>query len=71
MPETTEAMEPDAMLSETILTPNEKRILELAGRAELPCPLCGLPLSGDEVAERGIYKGVVLVCLEGCGFREC
>jgi hypothetical protein len=53
-----------------ILTSNEAQVLQVADRAELACPRCGHVLGGAKTIEPGVYEGIVLVCLAGCGFRE-
>lgn len=53
-----------------ILTPREAKILQQVDRGELFCPRCGRCLSGDKLVADGIYEGVVIVCLTGCGWRE-
>jgi hypothetical protein len=55
---------------EDILTPSEAQVLHLADRGELPCPRCRQPLYGTKVIEPGLYEGIILICLAGCGFRE-
>lgn len=55
---------------EGIFTENKSKVLQLADRGELPCPRCKQPLYGQKLIEVGIYEDVVLVCLEGCGWRE-
>lgn len=52
------------------LTEKEAEILQLVDRRELPCPRCGQSLYGQKLIEVGIYEDVVLVCLEGCDWRE-
>jgi len=56
--------------SENILTPKEAEVLQLSDRGDLSCPRCSKPLYGDKLVEEGIYISIILVCLEGCGFRE-
>ena len=55
---------------EDILTTTEAGILQLADRGDLFCPRCGNRLYGDKLVEEDLYAGIILVCLEGCGFRE-
>ena len=56
--------------AEDILTSKEADVLRLTDRGELPCPRCGEPLHGDKMIKDGTYVGIVLVCLDRCGFRE-
>ena len=53
-----------------VLTATEAQVLQLADRGELSCPRCGRGLGGEKIIEPGVYEGIVLVCLAGCGFRE-
>ena len=49
----------------------DRTVHQLADRGDLPCPRCGQPLSASHLNEPGIYAGVILICLRGCGeFRE-
>ena len=54
---------------EDILTTPEAELLQAADRREQLCPRCGQPLAADMVVNE-IYQGVILSCLDGCGFRE-
>ena len=54
---------------EDILTPMEAEIQQLADRGELLCPRCDQTLSAEKVVCE-VYEGVVLTCLNGCGWRE-
>jgi hypothetical protein len=54
---------------EDILTTGEAEIQQLADRGHLPCPRCSNALSAQKVVYE-VYEGVVLTCLEGCGWRE-
>jgi hypothetical protein len=54
---------------EDILTTAEAEIQQLADRGQLPCPRCDKTLSAEKVVCE-VYEGVVLSCLNGCGWRE-
>jgi hypothetical protein len=66
-------IEPESVLveprPEDILTPMEAEIQQLADRGGLPCPRCSNALSAQKVVCE-VYEGVVLTCLNGCGWRE-
>jgi hypothetical protein len=69
MPQT----EPEPVLveprTEDILTIVEAEIQQLADRGELPCPRCDQTLSAEKVV-CDVYEGILLTCLDGCGWRE-
>jgi hypothetical protein len=69
MPET----KPEPVLveprAEDILTTMEAEIQQLADRGQLPCPRCGQTLSAEKVV-CNVYEGILLSCLNGCGWRE-
>jgi predicted RNA-binding Zn-ribbon protein involved in translation (DUF1610 family) len=54
---------------EDIFTTQEAEIQRLADRGELPCPQCGESLVAEKIAS-GEYEGLVLTCLNGCGWQE-
>ena len=69
MPETETKLALVEPRPEDILTTAEAKIQQLADRGQLPCPRCDQTLSAEKVV-CDVYEGILLTCLNGCGWRE-